>query len=199
MSAVTVTIESPIGDDLTALTDKPAATAQPGVSGQWQMLQPAGQPPAPPEAQLKGVSASNDLWIGALRLPRSSSLTKSGGLRPADPPAGPVHKGPISSLQGKRFLQSTRHALGSLMSGATAIERPCPSHGPTIMARTQTRSAAHVLVEQLGEPFWPFWQKPSLASPSGRARAQLPFVSSRQSIHAPEGREPIEHKRRSQR
>ena len=84
MSVVTGTNHT-IVDGLTALPDKPAAAAPSGSPGQRQTLQPAGgPPPAPPEAQIKTVSASNDLWIGgAGRSSRSSSLTGSGSLRPA--------------------------------------------------------------------------------------------------------------------
>ena len=97
MSVTTEKTDPTIVDGLTALPDKPAA-APLGASGQWQMLQPAGPPPASPEAQTEeGVSASNDLGMGAGRrwgcpnavqrvlgpFPRSSSLTGSGGLCPA--------------------------------------------------------------------------------------------------------------------
>jgi len=109
VSVATGTIDPTIVDGLTSLPDKPAAAAQPGASGQWQMLQPAGRPPAPPEAQTKSVSAWNDPWIGAFlqnRLPRSSSLTRSGGLCPVDSPAeltrttlkSSVSKGKLSSI-----------------------------------------------------------------------------------------------------
>jgi hypothetical protein len=105
VSVATGTTDPTIVDGLTAIPDKPAA-APSGASCQWQMLQPAGQPHAPPEAHIKGVSASNDPWIGALRLSRSSSLTGGGGLGPVDSPAGitrttlksSVSKGKLSSI-----------------------------------------------------------------------------------------------------
>ena len=82
VSVATGTMDPTIVVDLTAL-HKPAVRPHGGDSRQWQMLQPAGLPPTPPEVQ-KSVSVSNDLWIGAVRPPRSSSLTGSGGLCPAD-------------------------------------------------------------------------------------------------------------------
>jgi hypothetical protein len=194
-----------IVDGLTSLLDKPAVAAQPGASGQWQMLQPAGPPPAPPEGQ-ESVSASNDLlWIGALRHPRSSSLPRSGGLCPVDSPAGTVQEGPRLSPQRGIVPPSTQRALGSLMQGVTRTERPCPSrstqrlstgHGLGAMARAQTPSVAIVLVEQSGKPFCPR----TLACLSLRAgEGRLPLVSSRQAITAPGGREPTANENGSQR
>ena len=172
MSVATGTIDPTIVDGLIALPDKPAAAAQPGASGQWQMLQPAGQPPASPEAQTKSVSASNDSWIGAFlqnRLPRSSSLTRGGGLSPADSPAGAVQEGPRLSSQRGLVPPSTQRTPGSLSQGATGTEGPSPSHGPAATARAHTPSLARTLVEQLGNP------GPSPASPSGQARACCPW------------------------
>lgn len=172
MSVATGTIDPTIVDDLIALPDKPAAAAQPGASGQWQMLQPAGRPPAAPEAKIKGISASNDLWIGARRLPRSSSLTGSGGLCPADSPAGPAHEGLISSPQGGSVLPSTPCVLGSLMQGATGTEGPCPSRGLGAMASAQPLPVAHAR----GSDSWAsrLVPKPSPASPSGQTRVGCP-------------------------
>jgi hypothetical protein len=119
-----------IVDGLTALPDKPAA-APLGASCQWQMLQPAGPPPAPPEAQIKGVSASNDLWIGARRLPRSSSLTGSGGLCPAYLPLDRGKEAPSESFTGGSRLQPIDRAAGDHVPKAVKAKRPCPSHGLT--------------------------------------------------------------------
>jgi hypothetical protein len=131
-----------IVDGLTALSDKPAAAAQGGASGQWQELQPAGPPPAPPEAHIKGVSASNDLWKGGLaRLPRSSHLTRSGGLCPADPPPGRGKEAPSESSTGGSRLQPSHHAPGHHVPRAVRAKRPCPSHGLT--AAPTAHSTSH--------------------------------------------------------
>ena len=186
MSVETGTRESlTIVDGLTAPPDKPAAAAQPGASGQWQKLQPAGPPPAPPEAHIEGVSASNDLWIGAGRLPRSSRLTRSGGLCPADSPPGAVQEGPSLSPQRGIVPQSTKPVPGSLMQGATGTDGPCPSrstqrlstgHGLAAKAWAQTTPVARVLVEQLGKPVCP----KTLACLSLRAgEGRLPLVRPR--------------------
>jgi hypothetical protein len=193
----TGTIDHTIVDGLIELPDKPAAAAQPGASGQWQMLQPAGLPPAPPEAKINGISASNDLWIGARRLPRSSSLTGSGDLCPADSPAGPAHEGLISSPQGGSVLPSTTRVLGSLMHGATGTEGPCPSHGLAAMAGAQTMSIARVRAGRaVGQAF--LSKNPRLPLPPGR-RGLAALVSSRQAIPAPGGREPTANENGSQR
>jgi len=133
VSVTTGTIDPTIVDGLTALPDKPAA-APSGASGQWQMLQPAGIPPAPPEAQTKGVRTSNDLWMGALlqnRLPRSSSLTRSGGLRPACIPPNLGKETPSESSTGGNNRQPSHRAAGHHVPKAVEAKRPCPSHGLT--------------------------------------------------------------------
>ena len=132
MSVATETIDPTIVDDLTSLPDKPAA-APLGASCQWQMLQPAGQSLAPPEAQKKSVSVSNDPRIGAFRLSRSSSLTGSGGLCPADSPAEFTRTTLKSSTRGSR-LQLIGRAASCHIVKATRVLRPCPSHGPDISA-----------------------------------------------------------------
>jgi len=141
-----------IVDGLTAPPDKPAA-APLGASGQWQMLQPAGPrgpqrtawrwgapPPAPPEAQIKGVSASNDLWIGAPRLSRSSRLTRSGGLCPACLPLDRSREPPSESSTGGSKLQRSQRVPGRSMPEAAESMRPCPSHGLTATPTAQNTS-----------------------------------------------------------
>ena len=133
MSVATRTIDPAIVDGLTALPDKPAA-APLGASGQWQMLQPARLRRTPLQAQTKGVRTSNDPWIGALlqnRLPRSSFLTRSGGLRPAYMPPNRGKEAPSeSSTRGSR-LQPINRATGQHVPKAVEAKRPSPSHGLT--------------------------------------------------------------------
>jgi len=119
-----------IVDGLTALPDKPAAAPW-GASGQWQMLQPAGPPLAQSEAHIKGVSASNDPWIGACRPSRSSRLTRSGGLRPADLPLDEGKEAPGESSTGGSRLQPMDRAAGHHVPKAVKAKGPCPSHGLT--------------------------------------------------------------------
>ena len=142
MSVAIGTTDHTIVDGLTALPDKPAAAAQPGASGQWQMLQPAGIPPAPPKAQIKGISASNDPWIGAGRHPRSSSLTGSGGLCPAYLPPSRGKEAPTESCTGGSRLQPIDLAEGHHVPKAVKAERPCPSHGLTAPPTAQNTSYA---------------------------------------------------------
>ena len=175
MSVATETIDPTIVDGLTSLPDKPAAAAQPGASGQWQTLQPAGQPPAPPDAQTKCVSAPNDLWIGVFlqnRLPRSSSLTGSGGLCPVDSPAELTHatlkssisKGKLSSIGQAHSWPPHAESNGS----RTPVSLPRAwRHG----AGTQPRP-----LRQCWSNSWAsrLVQEPSPASPSGQARVGCP-------------------------
>lgn len=125
---------------LTTLTDKPAV-APLGASGQWQMLQPAGPPLATPEAQTNGVSASNDLCIGALRNPRFASPTGSGGLCPAYLPPGLPKESPRDSSTGGSRPQPSRPAAGHHVPRAAKDRRPCPSHGPSAVSMAQSTSA----------------------------------------------------------
>jgi len=118
-----------IVDGLTALPDRPADAAQPGASGQRQMLQPAGTPPAPPEAQVKGVSASNDLLIRGGRRSRSSHLTRSGGLRLAHLPPGTGKEAPSESSAGGHRLQPGQRAAGRHVSRSVEAKRLRPSRG----------------------------------------------------------------------
>ena len=142
MSVETGTKENhTIVDGLTAPPDKPAA-APLGASGQWQMLQPARLGRTPSEAQTNGASASNDLLIGAGRLPRSSSLTGSGVLCPAHllPEAG--KEAPSESSAGGSRLQSSQRVPGRHVPEAAKDRRRCPSHGlaatPTTCNTSQT-------------------------------------------------------------
>jgi hypothetical protein len=192
-----------IVDGLTSLLDKPAVAAQPGASGQWQMLQPAGPPPAPPEGQ-ESVSASNDLlWIGALRHPRSSSLTRSGGLCPVDSPAELTP----TTFRSTQRLSTGKSSVskGKLSSIGQAHSRPphAGSNGnrtPVSLPRAWRNGAGTNPVrcasadQAVGQAV--LSKDPRLPLPPGR-RGSAALVSSRQAITAPGGREHIEHERRS--
>ena len=195
MSVATGTIDPTIVDGLTALPDKPVA-APLGASGQWQMLQPAGQPPTPPEAQTEGVSASNDPWIGALRLPRSLSRTGSGGLCPADSPADLTRATLKSSVsKGKRSSIGQAHSwpphAGS-NGNRTPVSLPrawrngAGTH-PVRCARAGRAVGQAVL-----------FKNPRLPLPPG-GRGSAALVSSPQAITAPGGREPAANENGSQR
>jgi hypothetical protein len=206
-----------IVDGLTAPPDKPAAAAQPGASGQWQKLQPAGPPPAPPEAHIEGVSASNDLWIGAGRLPRSSHLTRSGGLYPAlarqacrgltaDSPAeltrttfrstqrlstgkSSVSKGKLSSVGQAHSWPPHAGSNGNRppVSLPRAWRNGMGTH--PIYCASAGRAVGQAVLSVLAK------NPRSPLPPGGRGSAAL--RSSRQAITAPGGREHIEHERRS--
>ena len=198
MSVETGTRESlTIVDGLTAPPDKPAAAAQPGASGQWQKLQPAGPPPAPPEAHIEGVSASNDLWIGAGRLPRSSHLTRSGGLYPAlarqacrgltaDSPAGltrttlksSVSKGKLSSIGQAHSWPPHAGSNGN----RTPVSLPRAWRNGAGTNPVRCANAGRTVGQALSK-------NPRLPLPPGR-RGSAALVSSRQAITAPGGREP---------
>ena len=208
MSVATETVDPTIVDGLTALSDEPAAAAQPGASCQWQMLQPAGHPSAPPEAQTRSVSALNDPWIGDLRrrgspnavhrvwgpLPRSSSLTKGVGLCPADSPAeitrtalkSSASRGKPSLIDPARFWIPYAGSSGDRRS--VFLPRAC---GNSVGTRPICCAGAG---QAIGQAF------PSrnlhLPLPPGR-RGSAAHISSRQAITAPGGREHIEHERRS--
>ena len=221
MSVATGTIDHPIVDGLTAPPEKPAAAAQPGASGQWQMLQPAGQPPAPPEAQTKSVSAWNDPRIGAFlqkRLPRSSSLTKSGGPRPVDSPAE-LTRTTFRSTQPFDRLRALSEAEGRLLTGKSSVSKGKPSsigqahswphhagsngnRTPVSLPRAWRNGAGTNPVRcasagrAVGQAVLSKDPRPPLP-PGGRGSAAL--ISSPQPIPAPGGREPTANENGSQR
>jgi hypothetical protein len=204
VSVATGTIDPTIVDGLTALPDKPAA-APSGASGQWQMLQPARLRRTPSEAQ-KSVGASNDPWIGDLGLPRSSSLTGSGGLCPADSPAkltcatlrSSISKSKLSSIglahswpphagsNGNRTPVSLPRAW---RNGAGT--NPPPSAG----CAGAGRAVGQAVSSKDPRPPLPPGRRGSAALVSTQRLST--GVSSRQAITAPGGREHIEHERRS--
>ena len=199
MSVATKTIDPTIVDGLTSLPDKPAAAAQPGASGQWQMLQPAGQPPAPPEAQTKSVSAWNDPRIGAFlqkRLPRSSSLTRSGGPRPVDSPAeltrttlkSSVSKGKLSSIGQAHSWPP--HAGSNGNRTPVSLPRAWRNGAGTNPVRCASAGQA------VGQAV--LSKDPRLPLPPGR-RWSAALVLSRQAITVPGGREPAANENGSQR
>jgi hypothetical protein len=195
VSAATGTIDPTIVDGLIALPDKPAA-APSVASGQWQMLQPVRLRRTPPEAP-KSVGASNDPWRGAFlqnRLPRSSFLTGSGGLCPADSPA-------------KLTCATLRSSISKskLSSIGQAHSRPpyAGSNGnrtPVFLPRAWRNGAGTNPVRcagagrAVGQAVLSKDPRPPL--PPGR-RGSAALRSSRQAITAPGGREHIEHERRS--
>ena len=195
MSAATGTIDPTIVDGLIALPDKPAA-APSGASGQWQMLQPARLRRTPSEAP-KSVGASNDPWRGAFlrnRLPRSSSLTGSGGLCPADSPAkltcatlrSSISKSKLSSIG----LAHSRppHAGSNGNRPPVSLPRAWRNGAGTNPVRCASAGRA------VGQAV--LSKDPRLPLPPGR-RGSAALRSSRQAITAPGGREHIEHERRS--
>jgi hypothetical protein len=212
-----------IVDGLTSLLDKPAVAAQPGASGQWQMLQPAGPPPAPPEGQ-ESVSASNDLlWIGALRHPRSSSLTRSGGLCPVDSPAeltpttfrstqrlstgkSSVSKGKLSSI-GQAHSWPTHAGSNRNRTPVSLSFDPEALDGPRawrngagtnpVRCDSAGRTVGQAVLSK--NPRLPL-PPGSRGSPALRSTQRLSTgVSSRQAITAPGGREPTANDNGSQR
>ena len=205
MSVATGTIYPTIVDGLTSLPDKPAA-APLGASCQWQMLQPAGQPPASPEAQTKSVSVSNDPWIGAFlqnRHPRSSSLTGSGGLCPADFPAkltcatirSSISKSKLSSIG----LAHSRPPHAGSNGNRTPVSLPRAWRNGAGTNPVRCASAGRAVGQAV------LSKDPRLPLPPGRRGSAALVstqrlstgVSSRQAITAPGGREHIEHERRS--
>ena len=217
MSVATETIDLTIVDGLIALPDKPAAAAQPGASCQWQMLQPAGPPPAPPEAQIKGVSTSNDLWIGALRPPRSSHLTRSGGLGPVD---SPLARQACRGLTAAEFTHTTflKSSVSKSKLSSISLAHSWPHHAgsngncaPVSLPRAWRNGAGTNPVycasarRAVGQAV--LSKGPRLPLLSGRQgpaalRSTQRFstgVSSRQAITAPGGREPTTNENGSQR
>ena len=196
MSVATETVDPTIVDGLTSLPDKPAAAAQPGASGQRQMLQPAGPHPASPEAQMKGVSASNDPWIGDLRHPRSSSLTRSGCLCPADSPAeitrttlkSSVSKGKLSSIGQAHSWPP--HAGSNGNRTPVSLPRAWRNDAGTNPVRCASAGQAvgqAVLSKNPRLPLPPGRRGPAALRSTQRLSTG---VSSRQAITAPGGREP---------
>ena len=196
MSVATGTIYPTIVDGLNALPDKPAA-APSGASGQWQMLQPARLRRTPPEAQKRSVSASNDPWRGAFlrnRLPRSSFLTRSGGLCPVGSPAGltrttlksSVSKGKLSSIGPAHSWPP--HAGSNGNRTPVSLPRAWRNGAGTNPVRCASAGRA------VGQAVLSKDPRPPL--PPGR-RGSAALRSSRQAITAPGGREHIEHERRS--
>ena len=196
MSVATGTTDPPIVDGLTSPPDQPAAAAQPGASGQWQMLQPAGQPPAPPEAQIKGVSASHDPWIGALGPSRSPSLTGSGGLRPVDSPAGltrttlksSISKGKLSSIAQAHSWPPHAGSNGNRTPVSLPRARRNGAGTDPVYCASAGRAVGQAVVSK----------DPRLPLPPGR-RGSAALVSSRQAITVPGGREPKANENGSQR
>jgi hypothetical protein len=194
------TIDHTIVDGLTAPPDKPAAAAQPGASGRWQMLQPAGQPPAPAEAQTKSVSASNDSWIGALRLHRPSSLTRSGGLCPVDSPAEVTRttlKSSVSKGQPSSIGQAhSRPPHAGSNGNRTPVPVPRAWRNGAGTNPVRCASAGRAVGQTVGQTV--LSTNPRLPLPPGR-RGSAALVSSRQAITAPGGREPTANGNGSQR
>ena len=189
MSVATGTIDPTIVDGLIALPDKPAA-APSGASGQWQMLQPARLRRTPPEAQKRSVSASNDPWRGAFlrnRLPRSSSLTGSGGLCPADSPAkltcatlrSSISKSKLSSIG----LAHSRPPHAGSNGNRTPVSLPRAWRNGAGTNPVRCASAG----QAVGQAVLSKDPRPPL--PPGR-RGSAALRSSRQAITAPGGREP---------
>ena len=195
MSLAIGTVDPTIVDGLTSLPDKPAA-APLGASGQWQMLQPAGQPLAPPEAQTRSVSVCNDPWIGALRLPRSWSLTRSGGLCPVGSPAGltrttlksSVSKGKLSSIGPAHSWPP--HAGSNGNRTPVSLPRAWRNGAGTNPVRCAGAGRA------VGQAV--LSKNPRLPLPPGR-RGSAALVSSRQALTAPGGREPTANENGSRR
>jgi len=205
VSVATGTIYPTIVDGLTALPDKPAA-APLGASGQWQMLQPARLRRTPPEAQKRSVSASNDPWRGAYlrnRLPRSSFLTRSGGLCPVDFPAkltcatirSSISKGKLSSIG----LAHSRppHAGSNGNRPPVSLPRAWRNGAGTNPVRCAGAGQAvgQAVLSKDPRPPLPPGRRGSAALVSTQRLST--GVSSRQAITAPGGREHIEHERRS--
>jgi hypothetical protein len=198
VSAATGTIDPTIVDGLIALPDKPAA-APLGASGQWQMLQPVRLRRTPSEAP-KSVGASNDPWRGAFlrnRLPRSSSLTGSGGLCPVDSPAkltcatirSSISKGKLSSIG----LAHSRPPYAGSNGNRTPVFLPRAwrnGAGTNPPPSADCASAGRAVGQAV------LSKDPRPPLPPGR-RGSAALVSSRQAITAPGGREHIEHERRS--
>jgi hypothetical protein len=195
VSVATKTTDPTIVDGLAALPDTPAAAAQPGASGQRQILQPAGQPPAPAGA-LQGVSASNDSRIGARRLPRSSSLTPSGGLRPVDSPA-------------ERSLATVKSSVSKAKCSPNGQAHSRPTHAgshdnrtPVLLPRAWRNGAGthpvHCASAGRAAGQAVVSTDPRLSLPPGR-RGSAALAPSPNVPRAPEGREPIERKTRSSR
>ena len=204
MSAATGTIDPTIVDGLIALPDKPAA-APSGASGQWQMLQPARLRRTPSEAP-KSVGASNDPWWGAFlrnRLPRSSSLTGSGGLCPVDSPAkltcatlrSSISKSKLSSIG----LAHSRppHAGSNGNRPPVSLPRAWRNGAGTNPVRCASAGQAvgQAVLSKDPRPPLPPGRRGSAALVSTQRLST--GVSSRQAITAPGGREHIEHERRS--
>jgi len=204
VSAATGTIDPTIVDGLIALPDKPAA-APSGASGQWQMLQPARLRRTPSEAP-KSVSASNDPWRGAFlrnRLPRSSSLTGSGGLCPVDSPAkltcatlrSSISKSKLSSIG----LAHSRppHAGSNGNRPPVSLPRAWRNGAGTNPVRCASAGQAvgQAVLSKDPRPPLPPGRRGSAALVSTQRLST--GVSSRQAITAPGGREHIEHERRS--
>ena len=196
MSVATGTIYPTIVDGLNALPDKPAA-APSGASGQWQMLQPARLRRTPPEAQKRSVSASNDPWRGAFlrnRLPRSSFLTRSGGLCPVDFPAkltcatirSSISKGKLSSIG----LAHSRPPHAGSNGNRTPVSLPRAWRNGAGTNPVRCASAGRAVGQAV------LSKDPRPPLPPGR-RGSAALRSSRQAITAPGGREHIEHERRS--
>lgn len=205
MSVATGTIYPTIVDGLTALPDKPAA-APLGASGQWQMLQPARLRRTPSEAQKRSVSASNDPWMGGFlrnRLPRSSFLTGSGGLCPADFPAkltcatirSSISKSKLSSIG----LAHSRppHAGSNGNRTPVSLPRAWRNGAGTNPVRCASagRAVGQAVLSKDPRPPLPPGRRGSAALVSTQRLST--GVSSRQAITAPGGREHIEHERRS--
>jgi len=196
VSVATGTIYPTIVDGLNALPDKPAA-APSGASGQWQMLQPARLRRTPPEAQKRSVSASNDPWRGAFlrnRLPRSSFLTRSGGLCPVDFPAkltcatirSSISKGKLSSIG----LAHSRPPHAGSNGNRTPVSLPRAWRNGAGTNPVRCASAGRAVGQAV------LSKDPRPPLPPGR-RGSAALRSSRQAITAPGGREHIEHERRS--
>lgn len=197
MSVATGTIDPTIVDGLTALPDKPAA-APSGASCQWQMLQPVRLRRTPPEAQ-KSVGASNDPWMGAFlqnRLPRSSFLTGSGGLCPADSPAkltcatlrSSISKSKLSSIG----LAHSRPPHAGSNGNRTPVFLPRAWRNGVGTNPVRCASAGRAV----GQAVLSKDPRPPLP-PGGRGSAAL--ISSPQPIPAPGGREPTANENGSQR
>jgi len=198
VSVATGTIDPTIVDALIALPDKPAA-APSGASGQWQMLQPARLRRTPSEAQTRSVSASNDPWMGAFlrnRLPRSSFLTGSGGLCPADSPAkltcatlrSSISKSKLSSIG----LAHSRPPHAGSNGNRTPVFLPRAWRNGVGTNPVRCASAGRAV----GQAVLSKDPRPPLP-PGGRGSAAL--ISSPQPIPAPGGREPTANENGSQR
>ena len=198
MSVATGTIYPTIVDGLNALPDKPAA-APSGASGQWQMLQPARLRRTPPEAQKRSVSASNDPWRGAFlrnRLPRSSSLTGSGGLCPVDSPAkltcatlrSSISKSKLSSIG----LAHSRPPHAGSNGNRTPVFLPRAWRNGVGTNPVRCASAGRAVGQAV------LSKNPRLPLPPGE-RGSAALVSSRQAITPPGVREPAANENGSRR